>query len=83
MPLRRSKSLFGTDKLSALNEGYMDPVSLRKQHLVTCAIDDENDDEEEEGAETEDQDGRHLSSVGLLGGYNPEGESDTAPCKVE
>ena len=80
MPLRRSKSLFGTDKLTTLSEhGYMDPISLRKQHLVT----DENndDDDEEEGTETEDQDGRHLSSVGLLGGDNPEGEADTAPCK--
>ena len=27
------------------------------------------------------EDGRHLSSVGLLGGDNPEGEADTAPCK--
>ena len=52
MPLRRSKSLFGTDKLTALSEhGYMDPISLRKQHLVT----DENDDNEEEGTEPEDQ----------------------------
>ena len=77
MPLRRSKSLFGTDKLP-LSEGYLDPISLRKQHLVN----DENDDEEdfdEEAAEAED--GRHLSSVGLLGGDNPEGEADTAPCK--
>ena len=53
MPLRRSKSLFGTDKLTALSEhGYMDPISLRKQHLVT---DENDDDDEEEGTEPEDQ----------------------------
>ena len=40
MPLRRSKSLFGTDKL---NDGYMDPVSLRNSR-ITCADDDEEDE---------------------------------------
>ena len=53
MPLRRSKSLFGTDKLTALSEhGYMDPISLRMQHLVT---NENDDDDKEEGTEPEDQ----------------------------
>lgn len=74
--MRRSKSLFGTDKLA---DGYLDPISLRKQHLVTSAMDDDDDDEEEE---EEADEGRQSSSVvGLLGGENPEGETDAAPCK--
>lgn len=78
MPLRRSKSLFGTDKLP-LAEGYLDPVSLRKQHLVTSAMDDDDDDDEEEMDEgTLAAAG---STVGLLGGENPEGEAEAAPCK--
>ena len=53
MPLRRSKSLFGTDKLTTLSElGYMDPISLRMQHLVT---NENDDDDKEEGTEPEDQ----------------------------
>lgn len=76
MPLRRSKSLFGTDKLP-LAEGYLDPVSLRKQHLVTSAMDDEDDDEEE----MDDEGHSAPSTVGLLGGENPEGEAEAAPCK--
>ena len=42
MPLRRSKSLFGTDKLDT--EGYLDPYALRKQNLNTSAMDDDDDD---------------------------------------
>jgi hypothetical protein len=73
MPLRRSKSLFGTDKLSD-TEGYLDPIALRKQNLVTSAMDDDDDDE----AEAADD---NLTSVGLLGGENPEGETNSASCK--
>ena len=75
MPLRRSKSLFGTDKLE---EGYLDPISLRKAHLVTSAMDDD-DDEDEDG---ENDENKHNAQVGILGGENPEGsEASSPPCK--
>ena len=74
MPLRRSKSLFGTDKLE---EGYLDPISLRKAHLVTSAMDD--DDEDEDG---ENDENKHNAQVGILGGENPEGSEASSPtCK--
>ena len=47
MPLRRSKSLFGTDKLDT--EGYLDPYALRKQNLNTSAMDDDDDDDTDHG----------------------------------
>ncbi len=75
MPLRRSKSLFGTDK-EPFAEGYLDPISLKAQHL---ALDDDEDDDDED---YEANEGRQASSsVGLLGGENPEGEAYAAPCK--
>ena len=78
MPLRRSKSLFGTDKLE---EGYLDPISLRKAHLVTSAMDDDDEDDEDE-VEAENDENKHGSAqVGILGGENPEGEANSPPCK--
>ena len=83
MPLRRSKSLFGTDKLDT--EGYLDPIALRKQNLDTSALDDDEDDDDEIDnidAYDEDQVGDSvLSSVGLLGGENPEGEANSGSCQ--
>ena len=77
MPLRRSKSLFGTDKL--VEEGYLDPISLRKAHLVTSAMDDDDDDDEE--AEEHDEH-KQNAQVGILGGENPEGsEANSPPCQ--
>ena len=77
MPLRRSKSLFGTDKL--VEEGYLDPISLRKAHLVTSAMDDDDDNEE---ADEEHDDHKQNAQVGILGGENPEGsEANSPPCQ--
>ena len=77
MPLRRSKSLFGTDKL--VEEGYLDPISLRKAHLVRSAMDDDDDDEE---ADEEHDDHKQNAQVGILGGENPEGsEANSPPCQ--
>ena len=83
MPLRRSKSLFGTDKLDT--EGYLDATALRKQNLVNSAADDDDEDDNTDGEEEEQAEGAGgLSSgcgVGLLGGENPEGEANSSSCQ--
>jgi len=75
--MRRSKSLFGTDKLE---DGYLDPISLRKAHLVNSAMDASDEDDEEEA---ENDENKHVSGaqVGILGGENPEGEANSPPCQ--
>ena len=83
MPLRRSKSLFGTDKLDT--EGYLDATALRKQNLANSAADDDDEDDNTDGEEEEQAEGAGgLSSgcgVGLLGGENPEGEANSSSCQ--
>lgn len=68
--------MFGVDKVPFAELGYLDPVALRKQNLVTSALDDDDEDEDEEEEECEDK-----TSVGLLGGENPEGDANNASCK--
>ncbi len=76
--MRRSKSLFGTDRLP-IEEGYLDPISLRKKNVVDSALDDDDDQEFDDDHRSYDN---HLSTVGLLGsgGENPEGAAGTGPC---
>ena len=61
MPLRRSKSLFGTDKLDT--EGYLDPYALRKQNKM----DDEDEDEDNDNTDAyEEQVSRRVDTLHLV-----------------
>ena len=58
--------------------------SLRKQNMDTSAMDDEEDDDDEVEHFTYDEEqvgDSVLSSVGLLGGENPEGEANSGSCQ--